>query len=56
VALSLLGRSLDFNSFIFGLGLCDRGGLTFHARLAFCFSLSDSSDIVSSERSEWFSS
>ncbi len=38
MALFLLGRSLDFDSFDFGLGLCVRGGLAFRARLAFFFS------------------
>ena len=35
---SWAARSLGFDSFNFGLGLCDRGGLAFRARLALCFS------------------
>ena len=37
MALFRFGRSLDFDSFVFGLGLCNRGGLAFRARLAFFF-------------------
>ena len=56
VALFLLGLSLGFDSLDFWVGLCDRGGLAFRARLAFCFSYFDTSDIASSDESEWFSS